>query len=84
MKKPITPLLAALRTLTVEEQEQFARLAGTSRSYLYQLAICSRSSPRSKLAKGIADASVVLHLQTLGRSPKLTIDTIASMCPLPE
>lgn len=84
MKKPITPLLAALRTLTVEEQEQFARLAGTSRSYLYQLAICSRRSPRSVLAKGIADASVVLHVQTLGRCPKLTLDAIASMCPLSE
>lgn len=83
-RKPITPLLAVLRRMTTEEQDQFAKLAGTSRNYLYQLATCSRSCPRVTLAKGIADASVVMHLQTLGRTPKLTMDQLAQMCPLPE
>ncbi len=84
MKKPITPLLSALRKMTVEEQHQMATLAGTKRNYLYQLATCSRNSPKIKLAKAIADASVVLHVQTLGRTPKLTMEQLASMCPLPE
>jgi hypothetical protein len=84
MKKPITPLLSALRKMTVEEQHQFAKLSGTTRNYCYQIATCSRPSPRAKLTKGLADASVVMHVQTLGRTPKLTMEQIATMCPLPE
>lgn len=84
MSSKPTPLLAALRTLTVEEQHQFAKLAGTSRSYLYQLAICHRTSPRAKLVQGISAASVQMHVQTLGRSPKITMDELISMCPVPE
>ena len=83
-KKPTTPLLAALRKMTREEQDQFGTLAGTTRNYLYQLAICTRSSPKAALAKGIAEASVHMHVQTLGRTPKLTMEQLATMCPLPE
>jgi transcriptional regulator with XRE-family HTH domain len=69
MREHATPLLTALRKLTVEEQHQFANLAGTSRNYLYQLACCNRNSPGVTLAKAISEASVVMHVQTLGRSP---------------
>ena len=75
-----TPLLTALRACTVEEQHEWAGLAGTKRNYLYQLATCSRRSPGVDLAKRIADASVKMHVSTLGRVPKVTMDQIATMC----
>jgi hypothetical protein len=32
------------------------------------------------LAKRIADASVQMHVKTLGRVPKVTLEQIATMC----
>jgi hypothetical protein len=78
----VTPLLAALRACTVDEQYEFARLAGTKRNYLYQLASCHRRQPNITLAAAICAASVALHSSTSGRVPVLTTDEIAKMCPI--
>jgi hypothetical protein len=75
-----TPLLTALRACTVGEQHEWAALADTTRNYLYQLATCSRKAPGVNLAKRIADASVQMHVKTLGRVPKVTLEQIATMC----
>lgn len=80
---PTTPLLAVLRQLgTDERRDEFAALAGTSTAYLYQLAGCNRGACRTRLAKGIADASVQMNL--LFGSDVITMETLATMCPLPE
>lgn len=76
---PKTPLLDILRQLGDKpKRDEFAELAGTSRIYLYQLAICSRVACRSDLAKRIADASVIMN-QRYG-TPVVTLDVLASMC----
>lgn len=73
-----TPLLNLLRACTVEEQCELAALARTKRNYLYQLAT-QRRSPKVGLAKCIADASIRLHIKTLGRIPKITMEQLAQM-----
>ena len=82
-QEAVTPLLAALRACSVPEQHEWAALAGTKRNYLYQLALCTRKSCRSGLARSIAEASVAMHVKTTGRIPKVTMEELASMCPLP-
>ena len=78
---PTTPLLSILRHLDSDERrDEFAKLAGTSTAYLYQLAGCKRGACRSRLAKGIADASVVMR-DRYG-SEVITMETLATMCPL--
>jgi hypothetical protein len=77
---PQTPLLAALRALDDSQRAEFAQEAGTSVSYLYKLATCSRRSCRAALAKGIADASVTMERRH--GSPAVTMDDLATMCPL--
>ena len=80
---PTTPLLTILRQLTNDTQRaEFATLAGTSTAYLYQLAGCKRGACRTRLAKGIVDASVVMH-ERYGSDP-ITMETLATMCPLRE
>lgn len=77
-----TPLLAILRQLATDERRnEFAALAGTSTAYLYQLAGCKRGACRTRLAKGIADASVKMH-ERYG-SDLITMEHLAVMCPLP-
>lgn len=73
-----TPLLVALRCCTVPEQHEWARLADTSRNYLYQLAKQHRSAGL-KTAMNIAKASIQMHIRTTGRIPKLTVEQIAAM-----
>ncbi|MEN9316089.1 MAG: hypothetical protein RIS35_2482 [Pseudomonadota bacterium] len=75
-----TPLLAALRACTVDEQFELARLAGTKRNYLYQLASCHRKQPNVRLAEAICNATAVLNKRTDGRVPVLTTADIATMC----
>ncbi|WP_338496264.1 hypothetical protein [Delftia tsuruhatensis] len=78
---PSTPLLALLRQLgTDERRTDFAVLAGTTTAYLYQLATCKRGACRSRLAKGISDASVEMHKRH--GTAVITMDTLASMCPV--
>lgn len=80
---PTTPLLAILRALENDERrDEFAQLAGTSTAYLYQLATCRTQACRSPLAKGIADASVLMAKKY--KTPRITMDVIATMCPAPE
>lgn len=78
-----TPLLTILRQLGSDERRnEFAALAGTSVAYLYQLAGCKRGACRTRLAKGIADASVRMHNKY--ETDTITMETLAMMCPLPE
>lgn len=79
-----TPLLALLRACTVDEQRELARLAGTKRNYLYQLASCHRRQPNVGLAEAICAATAVLHERTAGRIPLITTSQIASMCCIPQ
>lgn len=75
-----TPLLQLLRQCTVPEQHELARLAGTKRGYLYQLASCHRCSVRAHLGYQISRAATIMHVKSLGRIPKITIDELATMC----
>lgn len=80
---PTTPLLAILRQLATDERrDEFAAKAGTSTAYLYQLAGCNRGACRTRLAKGIADASAEMNL--LYGSDTITMEQLAVMCPLPQ
>lgn len=77
---PKTPLLELLRLLeTDKKREELAKLAGTTTAYLYQLASCNRGACRSRLAKGIADASVRMHKKY--GTPIVTMEILACMCP---
>ena len=78
---PKTPLLQILRDMTPDQRDEFALVAGTTVSYLYQLAGCNRKSGRAALTKGIADASVLMA-ERYG-TPVITMDTLATMCALP-
>ena len=83
LPSPATPLLAILRQLgTNDRRDEFAALAGTSTAYLYQLAGCKRAACRTPLAKGIADASVVMHARY--GIDVITMDALATMCQMPE
>lgn len=76
-----TPLLEALRACANSaEQHTFAQLAGTSRNYLYQLALCERKNPGIQTVNAIVEASKVMHVRTTGRVPKLTMEDFANMC----
>lgn len=77
----MTPLLVILRQLgTAEKRDEFARMAGTSTAYLYQLAGCNRGACRARLAKAIADASVAMNL--IYGTDVVTMETLATMCPV--
>lgn len=75
-----TPLSDFLRSATPAERERCALLAGTSVSYLYQIAGCHRPNPSADLAVLIEDATRVLHAETFGRLPIIDVRTIATMC----
>jgi hypothetical protein len=75
--KQATPLLHALRCCTVPEQHEMAKLAGTSRGYLYQLAAGDRTAG-GRLASALVKASREMHIKTTGRIPKLTLEEIVS------
>lgn len=77
---PRTPLHAILRHLTPAQREELATISGTPVNYLYQLALCWRSSCSSTKAVGIADASVVMA-ERYG-SVAVTADQLGRMCPL--
>lgn len=79
---PKTPLLAILRALETDaKRDEFAKLAGTSRLYLYQLAGCHNRSCRSSLALAIASASVVMDKKH--GCGTVTMEQLACMCPTP-
>lgn len=76
MKEP-SPLLLVLRGCTVPQQHRLAELAGTKRNYLYQLAGKSRS-PNVALAVAISGASRILHQETNGKTPIITVEQFAT------
>lgn len=80
---PTTPLLALLQACDDKQRTQIATWAGTSVSYMYALASCSRKSCRSKLAAGIEDASKKMNRTTNGKTPIVTMRELATMCSLP-
>ena len=75
-----TPLLNVLRHCTVPEQHELAKLAGTKRNYLYQMASCHRKEFSALLAMRVATATAIMHATSTGRIPKITAEEIASMC----
>jgi hypothetical protein len=78
---PKTPLLEVLRQCTVAEQHELAALAGTKRNYLYQLATCRRKSTKLNTAYAISEAVTKMHVKTLGKVPKISVEELATMCP---
>jgi hypothetical protein len=72
-----TPLLLLLREMSPAERETFATWAGTTASYLYQLA--AGRSCRIGLALGIEKASARMHKRTGGRTPVVTMVQLAAM-----
>lgn len=80
--EPMTPLLALLRALENDaKRDEFAKLAGTSRYYLYQLATCKRKSCRTTLAMGIAAASEAMAKKY--GTPTVDVTTLGTMCAIP-
>ena len=77
---PKTPLLALLRVLTDEQRATFATDAGTTVSYLYALAGCQRLSAGSTLALAIEAASERLNKASRGKTPVVSMRTLATMC----
>jgi DNA-binding Xre family transcriptional regulator len=77
---PKTPLLEVLRQCTTEQQQQIADMAGTTRNYLYQLATCQRKSTSVSKAASISMAVTRMHVITLGKVPKISMEEIAEMC----
>ena len=77
---PKTPLLEVLRQCTVEEQHRLAELAGTKRNYLYQLATCKRNASKLDTAFALVRAVNDLHVTSLGRVPKISLEELATMC----
>lgn len=80
---PITPLLEWLRLANDEQRERAAALAGTTKTYLYQLAGCSRGTRLSAdLAFRLEDAFKILNKESDGVLPKLTARELSTMCAL--
>lgn len=75
-----TPLLALLRSCTQDERDRLASLAGMSANYLYQIGTCERPRPGALTAVNIEKASRVLHAETKGRTPVVTVQELATMC----
>lgn len=79
---PQTPLLALLRALTPKQREELAQEAKTTVSYLYSLGCCQRGSCRSGLAMRIEKASEKMCEKTGGATPIVTMQELATMCPV--
>lgn len=77
-----TPLLEFLRACTPEQRANVARWCDTHESYLYAIATCKRSKIGVQLALSIADATRVMYAETDGATPVVTVEQIASMCPV--
>lgn len=86
MRKPYskveTPLLEILRQLPRGKKQELANRAGTSVNYLYQLGICHRKQPRTTTAMRIVNALNDMHVESLGAIPKITLEELATMCPV--
>ena len=80
---PRTPLLEVLRRCTLDEQNEIARMAGTKRNYLFQLGSCQRKQTTLRKGLRIVQAVATMHARSCGRIPKITLEELATMCPLP-
>lgn len=72
------PLAKWLRDASADERDRMAALAGTTTSYLYQIAGLSRE-PKVRIAWGIEAATSQLHTETNGRLPVVTVRQLAMM-----
>ena len=68
-----------LKLATQEQRQRLAILAGTSVSYLYQLAGGHRTVPRADLAFRLEDAFTVLHKESKSRLPLISARYLAEM-----
>lgn len=74
---------AWLKLATVKEQEELAKLAGTSRQLLRQLAHADKTWGRNAsadLAQRIAAASIGMRRSSKGRLPLLQVTDLSPAC----
>jgi len=81
MSRRHTPLAAWLRAASPDQRERLATLAGTSVSYLWQIATCRRE-PSVSLALGIEDGTRALRTESRRKLPLVTARELATMCAL--
>ena len=79
-KAEVTPLLLFLRAASPDQKERCAALAGTSVNYLYQLATCKRPNVSAAMAISVEDATRLMHNETGGELPVVTVRTLVTMC----
>lgn len=77
-----TPLLEFLRACTPEQRAAVSKTCDTHESYLYAIATCKRVKIGVQLAVAIAEATRTMHAESAGRTPVVTVEQIASMCPV--
>jgi hypothetical protein len=78
-----SPLKNWMTAANADEQEQLAKLAGTSRQYLRLLSADGKSYQRHAepgLAAAIEEASIAMHKSTRGRLPRLYRTDLAQTC----
>lgn len=68
-----------MKAASTAEQEQLAKLAGTSRDYLYHLA-CGNRQADSDLAGRIEQAAIKISKSAKRKLPKLTRKHISPAC----
>ncbi len=79
-----TPLTLWLRAATPEQRARAAALGGTGVNYLYQLAGCSRGTPKADLAFALEDAFKTMHRESDGVLPLITARELSTMCALTD
>lgn len=65
---------------TADEQSNLAENAGTSRSYLYQIASGHRKNIEADLAGRIEEAAKLLRKASKNRLPKITRGDLSPVC----
>jgi hypothetical protein len=81
-RRETTCLTKLLRSASPEEREYLANHASTTVSYLYALAGCHREAMSLDLGLRLAEATRDLARMTKGRTPVLSAEQLALMCPL--
>lgn len=76
---PTTPLIELLRRMTPEQRDEFAAIAGTPVSYMYQIGGGHRPRVSAKLAFNIEDASIEMNKRSGGFFPVVTARQVALM-----
>ena len=84
MTTTTTKLSEFLRAATADERETCAAKAGTTVSYLYQLAGLHRTNPGVQIALGIERATSEMATSTDGRVPVVTAEDLAQMAQLAD